>query len=215
MQPTPKITDLEFQFFSDATPENPHPNADQISDSLGEFCMAQDFVAGDVFSVDEVWSRPRSFKVISRDGDVWTFQDLSVPQANPGHFVEAELPRQSFQARVGAFMAHLGKHQALNVERRRNRFLEEALEAVQAAGMQIADAYQLVDYVFRRSAGDLEMEIGDVLFALAAMATAGDVIVSTAGERALTRVWQRIDSIRAKVAAESADSPLPGQIGEA
>lgn len=47
-----------------------------------------------------------------------------------------------------------GKHYALAQDERSFRFLEEALELVQASGLSYNDVMNSVDYVFNRAAGD-------------------------------------------------------------
>lgn len=51
------------------------------------------------------------------------------------------------------------------------RFLEEALELVQAAGLEMLDVANMADRVFDRPAGDLEKEIGQAGLTLGMLAT--------------------------------------------
>mgnify|MGYP006958842284 CR=1 FL=1 len=52
---------------------------------------------------------------------------------------------------------------------RSHRFLEEALELVQACGCSASEAHQLVDYVFGRAVGHASQEAGGVMVTLAAL----------------------------------------------
>jgi len=92
---------------------------------------------------------------------------------------------------------------------RNHRFLEEALELVQAIGCTQSEAHQLVDYVFSRPKGEPSQELGGVLVTLNALATAFPMPVDYCGEKELTRVWGKIDKIRAKQATKPKHSPLP------
>ena len=96
---------------------------------------------------------------------------------------------------------------------RAHRFLEEALEAVQAAGTTYPEALQLVDYVFSRPAGKIEQEVGGVMLTLAALAAAHGVDMEVAAECELARVNTPaiIAKCRAKNASKPKNSPLPGQ----
>jgi hypothetical protein len=122
----------------------------------------------------------------------------------------AALP--SFQARVAPWMtACFPPEVCLDQVERNHRFLEEALELVQARGCSRAHAHQLVDYVFDRPAGEPAQEVGGVMVTLAALCIAGDLDMHQAGETELARIWTKIDQIRAKQATKPKHSPLPGR----
>ena len=97
-------------------------------------------------------------------------------------------------------------------QERAHRFLEEALEAVQAAGTTYPEALQLVDYVFSRPVGEVGQEVGGVLLTLAPFAAAYGVDMTAAGEAELARVNtpEIITKCRAKNASKPRNSPLPG-----
>ena len=65
---------------------------------------------------------------------------------------------------------------------RSKRFLEEALELVQAAGLERDVAHRLVDYVYDRKVGHVGQEIGGVMVTLVALA---DVLGVDAGRMGL------------------------------
>lgn len=92
---------------------------------------------------------------------------------------------------------------------RNHRFIEEALELVQAAGCTASEAHQLVDYVFSRPIGDVKQEVGGVMNTRAALCNIHDIDLDAAAETELRRVWTKSDQIRAKQAAKPKHSPLP------
>ncbi|WP_369952339.1 hypothetical protein [Ralstonia syzygii] len=117
---------------------------------------------------------------------------------------------EEFQARVQPWMmACFGPEIAADAQERNHRFLEEALELVQACGATASEAYQLVDYVYGRPAGDKHQEIGGVMVTLAALCLAQGQDMHAAGETELARIWTKVEQIRAKQAAKPKHSPLP------
>jgi NTP pyrophosphatase (non-canonical NTP hydrolase) len=116
----------------------------------------------------------------------------------------------SFQERVQVWMQHcFGPKISRDGIERNHRFLEEALELVQACGGSASESHQLVDYVFARQSGEKGQEAGGVLVTLAALCSANDLTMMSMGELELNRVWTKIDLIRAKQAAKPKHSPLP------
>jgi NTP pyrophosphatase (non-canonical NTP hydrolase) len=116
----------------------------------------------------------------------------------------------SFQNRVAPWVAAcFGPEIADDREERNHRFLEEALELVQAAGCTASEAHQLVDYVYSRPTGELNQEIGGVMVTLAALCLAQGQDMHDAGETELKRIWTKVEAIRAKQAAKPKHSPLP------
>src|SRR5437868_12535151 len=73
---------------------------------------------------------------------------------------------------------------------RNHRFLEEALELVQACDMTRSEAHQLVDYVWDRPAGEPTQEVGGTMVTLAALCTANDFDMHQCGETELARIMQ-------------------------
>lgn len=117
---------------------------------------------------------------------------------------------ETFQQRVKPWMNEcFGPKISADVTERNHRFLEEALELVQANGLTYEEADQLVCYVYGRDQGDINQEVGGVMVTLAALCSALDVDMHKAGEIELSRIWQKIDEIRAKQAAKPRNSPLP------
>ncbi|SDS68590.1 hypothetical protein [Pseudomonas trivialis] len=116
-----------------------------------------------------------------------------------------------FQSRVQPWMmACFGEAIAADRQERNHRFLEEALELVQACGCTATEAHQLVEYVYGRPAGEQSQEVGGVMVTLAALCLAAGLDMHAAGEAELARIWTKVEQIRAKQAAKPAMSPLPG-----
>ena len=105
----------------------------------------------------------------------------------------------TFQDRVAPWMqACFGPEISADKIERNHRFLEEALELVQASGCTAGEAHRLVDYVFKRPAGEPNQECGGVMVTLAALCLASGLDMHAASETELERVWKRIDQVRAK-----------------
>lgn len=122
----------------------------------------------------------------------------------------ASLPAP-FQARVQPWLLEcFGPMIAGDREERNHRFLEEALELVQACGASASEAHQLVDYVYSRPVGDPAQEVGGVMVTLAALCLANGLDMHADGETELARIWTKVEQIRAKQAAKPSMSPLPG-----
>jgi len=92
---------------------------------------------------------------------------------------------------------------------RSHRFIEEALELVQACDITADECHQLVDYVFNRPVGKKSQEVGGVVLTLAALCSTHQIDMFTEGKTELARVWQKIEIIRKKQAAKPKHSPLP------
>jgi len=99
----------------------------------------------------------------------------------------------------------------IDVKVRAHRFLEEALELVQALGVERDDCMRLIDYVYGRPVGEAHQEVGGTLLTLACLCFATKMRLAECGEAELARVWKNIEKIRAKQAAKPKfdASPLP------
>lgn len=116
----------------------------------------------------------------------------------------------TFQARVLPWLLEcFGAEIAADPQERSHRFLEEALELVQACGATESEAHQLVQYVYARPVGDKAQEVGGVMVTLAALCLAQGLDMHAAGEAELARIWTKVEQIRAKQAAKPKHSPLP------
>jgi hypothetical protein len=120
------------------------------------------------------------------------------------------LNTNDFQNRVNDWIVKAFGH-ATSVDKaeRNHRFLEEALELVQALGCTAEDAHMLVDYTFGREVGEPKQEMGGVVLTLSALATANNLDIGSCSEAELERAYVYIEKIRAKQAAKPDNSPLP------
>ena len=116
----------------------------------------------------------------------------------------------SFQDRIQPWMLEcFGPEIAADTTERNHRFIEEALELVQACGATASECHQLVDYVFGRAEGEKDQEVGGVMVTLAALCLAHKLDMHDAGERELEEIWLKADQIRAKHAAKPQYRPDP------
>lgn len=115
---------------------------------------------------------------------------------------------QTFQSRVQPWMLTcFGQEISMDTGERNHRFLEESLELVQSCGCTQSEAHQLVDYVFGRPVGDKPQEVGGVMVTLAALCLANAMDMHDCGEVELSRIWTKVEQIRAKQAAKPKHSP--------
>lgn len=120
---------------------------------------------------------------------------------------------ESFQSRVLPWLLEcFGAAIANDTVERNHRFLEEALELVQACGCHADEAHKLVDYVYGRPDGEKSQEVGGVMVTLAALCLAQGLDMRLAGETELARINQpvMVERIREKQKRKPAMSPLPG-----
>lgn len=105
-----------------------------------------------------------------------------------------------------------GSEVAYNKQERCDRFIEEALELVQAVGYDRQRAHALVEYVFSRPVGEVHQEAGGVMVTLAALASVVDIDLFADGSTELARINQPevIERIREKQRNKPTGSALPG-----
>lgn len=117
----------------------------------------------------------------------------------------------TFQENVHSWMREcFGSKIMLNTVERNHRFLEEALELVQACGATQTECLQLVYYVYERPVGEGVQEVGGVMVTLAALCSAQEINMENAAEKELKRIWIKIREIREKQMRKPDFSPLPG-----
>lgn len=85
-----------------------------------------------------------------------------------------------------------------NSQERCARFLEEALELVQALGFNKRRALALVEYVYGREPGEVDQEFGGVMNTLYLLGETGGRNLHELGERELSRCWDNVEKIREK-----------------
>lgn len=116
----------------------------------------------------------------------------------------------NFQSGVKSWMfACFGAMTSADKKERTHRFLEEALELVQACECTEAEAHTLVSYVFNRPVGEPKQEVGGVMITLAALCEAQDIDMKEEGYAELRSVWGKIEEIRQKHKTKPFNSPTP------
>ena len=104
-----------------------------------------------------------------------------------------------YQRRVVCWMLTcFGPAKTIDPIERCKRFLEEALELVQALGLRKSKVLELVEYVYDRPAGEPEQEVGGVAVSLMGLCDSVDIQFIEAGETELARVYKNIPRIREK-----------------
>lgn len=132
----------------------------------------------------------------SQLSDTWTADVHQIPAI-----------RRHRQERVHAWCVEaFGAASAVSVPELGLRLAEEALEAAQAAGVDVAQMHRLVDYVYARPVGVLEQELGGVGLTALALASAAGLDADRAEQCELERVLSKPPGYcaarnRAKVAA--------------
>lgn len=116
-----------------------------------------------------------------------------------------------FQRNVDSWMdACFGQTIKADQVERADRFIEEALELAQTIpGFDADRGHALVDYVFGREVGESFQEVGGVMVTLAALCNEINLDIQSAAACELSRVWTKVEAIRAKQAAKPTGSALP------
>lgn len=118
--------------------------------------------------------------------------------------------QKTFQQRVDPWLiACFGEAIARDQVERRQRFLEEALELVQAVGAPRSEVVKLMDYVYMRPEGEVCQEVGGVMTTLAAFCLAHNIDMHLCGDVELNRIWTKVAAIREKQRTKPKNSPLP------
>lgn len=113
--------------------------------------------------------------------------------------IASSIQHPTFQARVVEWaQATFSPDKVTSMDERRCRFMEESAELCQAAGMSASQAHAVIDYVFQRDVGEAFQEVGGVMTTLAVLCHAMSVNMQYAAETELSRVWTKVDKIRAK-----------------
>lgn len=121
----------------------------------------------------------------------------------------------SYQERAWRWAAEcLGEPALRDLRQRCFRFLEEALELVQALDCSADDVRTLVKYVYGREVGHPPQEVGGVMLTLGVLCQSAGIDARREGELELERVRRPevSERIRRKQATKPNASPLPGEI---
>jgi NTP pyrophosphatase (non-canonical NTP hydrolase) len=152
------------------------------------------------------------------EGEQWFIKALDAEKDSVRNFALLDISStmdESFQARVQPWMHECFGHEiSMDAVERNHRFLEEALELVQACGATRREALQMVDYVFNRDVGERQQEVGGVMVTLAALCLAHKISMHQCGEVELKRIWGKALEIREKQANKPKASPLPQFVPE-
>lgn len=115
-----------------------------------------------------------------------------------------------FQTRVRAWVLEcFGDIVSCDVLERCDRFIEEAIELVQALDYPSERIAALTSYTYAKPKGEPFQEAGGVMMTIGALCGAVAVNMHDAGEAELARCWTKVDIIRAKQAAKPTGSALP------
>lgn len=115
------------------------------------------------------------------------------------------------QLEVGLWLLEcFGEEIAEDKLERADRFIEEALELAQTnPDFNAVRAHALVDYVFNRDVGEPVQEVGGVMVTLAALCNTVGIDVQEAMNTEVTRIWTKVEQIRAKQKTKPVGSALP------
>jgi hypothetical protein len=123
------------------------------------------------------------------------------------------------QHRIGQWVTKCFGQTVAQDKRIRNlRFLEEAVELVQALGCSKSEAAQVLVEVYERPMGEPFQEVGGVITTLAALCEANNLDYENAGEAELRRVDtpEMIEKIRKRQLTKigTREKPWTGSDGE-
>ncbi|MBB3944671.1 hypothetical protein GGQ73_000596 [Rhizobium skierniewicense] len=119
-------------------------------------------------------------------------------------------PVDSLQDRVQPWMmACFGPEISADKLERADRLLEEVFELLQSGEYPRERIRALEEYTFSRERGEPAQEVGGVMITLAAYCLAHELDMHHAGEVELSRIWTKVEKIRAKQAAKPTGSALP------
>lgn len=124
-----------------------------------------------------------------------------------------KVPKQIFydslQERILPWLNEIFSEEIVkNKTERNHRFLEEALELVQACSLPVEDAHRLVDYVYGREVGYKNQEVGGVMITLGALCLAWGINMHEEGEIELSRINQ--PDVMRKIQKKQAEKPILG-----
>lgn len=106
---------------------------------------------------------------------------------------------QMFQDAVARWVVEcFGLKSASDRRERSLRFIEEAIELVQATGLTEAEVRRVAQYVFSRNVGRVADEIGGTIITLAALCEAEDKRLMKCALYTLDSCQERTDAIRVK-----------------
>lgn len=177
---------------------------DTYADTIDEF--ARNWI--DAYAIDEVEAGPVCVYYWSDD----IYFRLDSDRTGKLIFIPVTVFERAgtFQLHVGVWMqACFGPDISADRLERGDRLLEEVLELLQSGAYPRERVAALENYVYERPKGEPAQEVGGVMVTLAAYCEAHGLDMLAAGDAELTRVWGKIEQIRAKQAAKPTGSALP------
>lgn len=111
---------------------------------------------------------------------------------------------RDLQDRTQMWVATAFPDRPVDVKTRAARFLEEALEAAQAAGLHRDDAILVMAQVYANPPGELAQELGGSMTTLCALAAAAGLDLQNVSHSEITRMEtpEIIDRVRRRQAAK-------------
>lgn len=193
-----------------------------IIDSMGPLYASPSVASGETVEILNLAEHLLSSEVFNNDGSVRsvTQEERNELRARIENHLGNTLvqgERETFQHRVRPWLMEcFGATIAGDKVERNHRFLEEAIELVQACGCTADESHKLVDYVYGRPVGEKSQEVGGVMVTLAALCLAQGLDMHKAGEIELSRITEpaMVERIREKQKRKPAMSPLPGSYPE-
>ena len=129
---------------------------------------------------------------------------------DPCVLVAIESNKTTFQHKAVEWAEEcIGPVEKMDISNRSHRFIEEALELVQSAGVTREDVLKLVDYVFARPIGPVAQEVGGTMVGLAILCERLSIDMNQSADDEVKRNWSKIEAIRAKAKGAPEGSPLP------
>ena len=134
-------------------------------------------------------------------------------ETRPTYLREASCNRDARQTQVRQWVERCWGAEAVSVNERVERFFEEAVELMQAEGMDPARLAEITTHVYAKAPGDPVQEVGGIGTTLLAYCAAKGISADDCERRELTRILGKpVEHFRARHAAK-VDSGLATAIG--
>ncbi|WP_298958943.1 hypothetical protein [uncultured Methylobacterium sp.] len=149
-------------------------------------------------------------------GDPVDIANFAMMLHQRGGRTSTALTPSTLQARVWEHCEAVCEGDPTDLDERRDRFTEEALDLIQACGGTLDGVAALARYVFGRAVGQRRQEFGGTTTTLASLASMAGEDLLACGEAELARTWEpdTFARIRRKRAARHGRGPLPGVDGD-
>jgi len=94
--------------------------------------------------------------------------------------------------------AEVGEHSVMDKDKRRNHFIQEALELFRTMGGSAETARALTTAAYSKPASEVVVEIGDVMISLAGVGFVHDVDIVQAAYNRMDDGWKSIEAVPVK-----------------